>query len=185
MHHLRLVVPFMMSWCCLCVAKRVALQLSGHLRHTCSSEHYFAMLQQSVLACRHFNEVCHVFLHTWDRLQASTPSWHTPNVAESLSSAACAHRIALEIGTASSLVEVPPSFDDLKGTELWWTRAKGNTNISLAGIASAIYSHRKVRARSSDAHRLAQAFVAAHPQFCVRVALRPTTSGVSTKSGGV
>ena len=149
-------------------AKRVAIQLSGHLRKTCDSDAALDRLRETVRACRNSNAVCDVFLQTWDRLEAATSAWHTPAVPHgSPSSQTCAGRLAKELAVAAVAVEQEPLLPfALQGNETWWTRARGESHISLAGIASGIAAQRRV----NDMRR---AYEAQHGAYGVVLRMRP------------
>lgn len=131
-------------------AKRIALQISGHLRSTCSSKDNMDVLTDSVVACRSTGSECDVFLHTWDQLNASTSSWHTPRPAPASPSAACAQHVAAVLGVSRYQLEA----ERYHGNETWWTRRRGNSHISLAGIRSSVYTQSAANAlrRAHERH---------------------------------
>ena len=139
------------------VARRVALQLSGHLRETCDIAANFAVLEETVLSCRRHAQ-CDLFLHTWDTLQASTPSWHRPNASADppRPSSECAGRIATQLNVTNLQVEAQASVGRFSNAT-WYTAKMGDSHISLAGIAAAVETQQKAndlrRAHELQGHR--------------------------------
>ena len=141
------------------MATRVALQLSGHLRETCDSDAKFAVLKESVASCRQHAH-CDLFLHTWATLEADTPSWHRPNASaydSRKSSRECAARITALLNVTSFQVEAQTPSARFSKATTWWTSKRGDSHISLAGIAAAIETQRKAndlrRAHELRGHR--------------------------------